>query len=201
LPRTRTRFVDVRNTSRDARCSSVISRLTSPIPRSQIVSPDTGGVKRADALRVSLARTLGRDIGFSFLEKHRSEGVVSGAVIAGDLTGRTAVIVDDLISSGTTLIRTAQVCLAHGATRVWAAAMHGLFVKGATEALSNAALERVIVLNIVPPFRLPAPVQSWKLIMLDAAPLLGKAIRRMHTGGSLVDLLADEPSPAAVRTG
>jgi ribose-phosphate pyrophosphokinase len=166
-----------------------------------IVSPDAGGVKRADALRVSLAQALGRDIGFSFLEKHRSEGVVSGAAIAGDLTGRTAVIVDDLISSGTTLTRTAQACLAHGATGVWAAATHGLFVTGAIEALSHAALERVIVLNTVPPFRLPASVQAAKLVLLDAAPLLGEAIRRLHTGGSLVDLLADEPPPAGVRTG
>jgi ribose-phosphate pyrophosphokinase len=165
-----------------------------------VVSPDAGGVKRADAMRVSLVRELGRDIGFSFVEKHRSEGVVSGAAIAGDLTGRTAVIVDDLVSSGTTLARTAQVCLAHGAARVWAAATHGLFVIGAVEALSNPALERVIVLNTVPPFRLPAAVQASKLVLLDAAPLLGEAIRRLHSGGSLVDLMTDEPRPAEVST-
>jgi ribose-phosphate pyrophosphokinase len=164
-----------------------------------IVSPDAGGVKRADALRTSLAQTLGRDVGLSFVEKHRSEGVVTGAAIAGEVSDRTAVIVDDLISSGTTLARTAQVCLAHGATRVWAAATHGLFVTGAPEALSNAALERVIVLNTVPPFRLPAAVQASKLVTLDAAPLLGEAIRRLHAGGSLVDLMAD-PHPAALRT-
>jgi ribose-phosphate pyrophosphokinase len=157
-----------------------------------IVSPDAGGVKRADAMRTSLAHALDREVGFAFLEKHRSEGVVTGAAVAGDMRGRTAVIVDDLISSGTTLARTAHACIAHGATRVWAAATHGLFVTGAAEAISDPALERVIVLNTVPPFRLPESVRADKLTVLDAAPFLGEAIRRLHTDGSLVDLLADE---------
>jgi ribose-phosphate pyrophosphokinase len=176
--------------------------LATHLPDSEIVivSPDAGGVKRADALRTSLAGALRRDVGISFIEKHRSEGVVTGAAIAGEVSGRTAVIVDDLISSGTTLARTAQVCLAHGATRVWAVAAHGLFVAGAIEALSSVALERVVVLNTVRPFRLPAPIQASKLVLLDAAPLLGEAIRRLHTGGSLVDLMADEPQRAVVRT-
>ncbi|HMA13118.1 MAG TPA: ribose-phosphate diphosphokinase, partial [Steroidobacteraceae bacterium] len=72
-----------------------------------VVSPDAGGVKRADAVRASLAAALGRPIGAAFMEKRRSEGVVSGEAVVGEVGGMTALIVDDLISSGTTLARAA----------------------------------------------------------------------------------------------
>ena len=59
------------------------------------------------------------------MEKHRSEGVASGSVLVGDVAGRTALVVDDLASSGTTLARAVETCQAYGATRVQAAATHG----------------------------------------------------------------------------
>src|SRR5690606_16983170 len=66
-----------------------------------VVSPDAGGVKRAEAFRRVLSQTLGRPIAAAFMEKRRSEGVVSGEAVVGDVGSRTAIIVDDLISSGT----------------------------------------------------------------------------------------------------
>jgi ribose-phosphate pyrophosphokinase len=67
-----------------------------------VVSPDAGGVKRAERVRDGLERRLGREVPLGYLGKFRSEGVVRGGDLAGDVAGRTAILIDDLISSGTT---------------------------------------------------------------------------------------------------
>ncbi|HSK19185.1 MAG TPA: ribose-phosphate diphosphokinase [Longimicrobiales bacterium] len=155
-----------------------------------IVSPDAGGVKRATSVRESLARALGRDVGMAFLEKRRSEGEVSGDAVAGNVEGSTALIVDDLISSGTTIARAARACHARGAARVWATATHALFTAAAGDTLGEPALERLIVSNTVVQGRIPATLAR-KVTVLDVAPLLGEGVRRMHAGGSIVELLSD----------
>lgn len=156
-----------------------------------VVSPDAGGVKRADALRDSLARTLARPVAAAFMEKRRSEGVVSGEAVVGDVGGMTAIIVDDLIASGTTLARAAAACRERGANRVIAAASHGAFVGAASEVLADPALEKVLVTDTIPPFRLPPALLQSRVEVLDTVPLFAEAIRRLHEGGSLVELLAD----------
>jgi ribose-phosphate pyrophosphokinase len=103
--------------------------------------------------------------------------------------GRVAIIIDDLISSGTTLVRAAEACRARGATAVYAAASHGVFVAKAAETLSNPALEQIVVTNTIPPFRLAADLIQKKLAVLDASQLFAEAIRRTHSGGSIVELL------------
>ena len=154
-----------------------------------VVSPDTGGVKRAEAFRASLARALGRPVGFAFMEKHRSEGVVSGDAVVGEVGGKTAIVIDDLISSGTTLARAAAACKALGAKRVFAAASHGVFAGAAAGVLADPALEKVLVADSIPPFRLPPEMLGSQVEVLDTAPLFAEAIRRLHSGGSLVELL------------
>ena len=154
-----------------------------------VVSPDAGGVKRAEEFREALARATGNQVGSAFAEKHRSEGVVSGAALVGEVSGRVAIIIDDLISSGTTLARTAQNCRAHGATEVHAAAAHGVFSSHAGEALSSPDLDRLVITNTIPPFRLPAEFVRNKLDVLDAAPLFAETIRRLHADESVVELL------------
>ena len=154
-----------------------------------VVSPDVGGVKRADALRDSLARALGRPVGAAFMEKRRSEDVVSGEAVVGEVGGMTAIIVDDLISGGTTLARAATACKALGAKRVIAAASHGLFIGTAANVLADPALEKVLVTDSVPPFRLPPALLETRVEVLDSAPLFAEAIRRLNEGGSLVELL------------
>lgn len=154
-----------------------------------VVSPDVGGIKRAEAFRQAFERRLGRAASSAFMEKQRSAGVVSGETLVGDVAGRTVIIVDDMISSGTTVSRTAAACRARGARSVRAAASHGVFASQADEALAEAALEEVIVTDTVAPFRLRSPAVREKLTVLDCAPLFAEAIRRMHEGGSIVDLL------------
>ncbi|GBL45400.1 ribose-phosphate pyrophosphokinase [Sulfuriferula multivorans] len=155
-----------------------------------VVSPDVGGVKRAEAFRQALARALGRPVASTFMEKSRSEGVVSGAAVVGEVGGRTAIIIDDLISTGTTLARAAAACKALGAKRVYAAVSHGVFVGAAGQVLADPALDKVLVTDAIPPFRLPPALLGSRVEVLASAPLFAEAIRRLHSGGSLVELLA-----------
>jgi len=153
-----------------------------------VISPDAGGMKRAELLRETLEHALGRPLGKGLAEKHRSAGVVSGELFAGDVIGSTALIVDDLISTGGTLLRTARSARTAGAKRVLAFVTHGLFMTGAAAVLVDPALDQVVISNAVPPFRLE-PAQSKKLVILPAAPLLAEAIRRLHEERSLTDLI------------
>jgi len=154
-----------------------------------VVSPDVGGVKRAEEFRQAFSRALGCAIHGAFLEKYRSAGVVSGEAVIGDVSGKVAIIIDDLISSGTTLVRAAEACRSRGATAVYGAASHGVFGGKATETLSNPALEEIVVTNTIPPFRLESDVVRRKLKVLDASQLFAEAIQRIHSGGSIVELL------------
>jgi len=160
-----------------------------------VVSPDTGGIKRAEAFRQRLAAALGRPVGTAFAEKYRSQGGVSGEMLVGDVAGKTAIIIDDMISTGGTIGRAARACRRHGALDVTALASHGLFIEGAQQALGGEELSRVVVTDSVPPFRMQSGTLRDKLTMLDSSYLFAAAIRRLHEGGSIAELLAaDEPT-------
>lgn len=160
-----------------------------------VMSPDAGGVKRAEQLRGALEAALGRDVGSAFMEKGRSWGQVTGEALAGPVEGRTVLVVDDLVSTGTTLLRAARACLERDARRVLAAATHGLFVGDADRRLSDPALESVTVTNTVSPPTGGLPRHEEKLEVLDAAPLFGEAVRRLHSGESLRELCGPEWTP------
>lgn len=154
-----------------------------------VVSPDVGGVKRANLFRDALARATGKMVASAFMEKQRAKGVVSGETLVGEVEGRVVIIIDDLISSGTTMARAATACRAKGARQVYAAATHGLFMGKAGATLADADMEKIIVTDTVPPFRLPPEFVRDKLEVLDAASLFAEAIARIHSGGSIVELL------------
>ncbi len=154
-----------------------------------VVSPDTGGIKRAEQFRESLQEKLARPVDGAFMEKKRSAGVVSGSAIVGDVQGRVAIIIDDLIASGGTIARTAKACHQRGASRVFAAATHGPFAAMADANLALPELERLVITDSIPPFRLHSRATCAKLEILSVAPLFGEAIERIHAGGSIVDLL------------
>jgi ribose-phosphate pyrophosphokinase len=154
-----------------------------------VVSPDVGGVKRAEAFRQALSRRLAREAGGAFLEKYRSAGVVSGEAVVGDVEGRIAIILDDLISTGGTIARAVAACRQRGARTVYAAATHGIFVGAAGRMVADPGLERLVVTDTIPPFRLDPALVRDKLTVLDTAPLFAEAIRRTHTGGSVTELV------------
>jgi ribose-phosphate pyrophosphokinase len=153
-----------------------------------VVSPDTGGVKRAELFREALETSLARPIGKGFVEKRRSAGVVSGDLFVGDVEGAICLVIDDLISSGGTLLRAARAARKAGARRVIALVTHGLFMQGAAEALADPAIDRMVVTDSVPAFRLGAGAARDKLDILPSAPLLADVIARLHAGRPLTDL-------------
>jgi ribose-phosphate pyrophosphokinase len=155
-----------------------------------VVSPDIGGVKRAEAFRSYLAVRLNtEDVSSAFMEKHRSAGVVSGEAVVGDIQDKTAIIIDDLISSGGTIARTALACRERGADTVYAAATHGLFVQDAGNTLSAAPLDQLVVTDTIPPFRLDEKPLAGRLPVLNTANLFADGIRCIHNGNSIVELL------------
>lgn len=157
-----------------------------------VVSPDAGGTKRAEAFRRALAGALGREVSGAMMEKYRSRGEVAGGMLVGDVAGRTAIVVDDLIASGGTMLRTARKVREQGAKQVLAVAAHGLFAGDGDATLADPAIDGLIVTNSVPAFRLEDERVRAKLEIVDAAALVGEAIARIHTGGSLVELLGED---------
>jgi len=156
-----------------------------------VVSPDVGGVKRAEQFREALSRRLNRPAGSAFMDKQRSAGIVSGEALVGDVQGKAALIIDDMISTGGTISRTAHACRKQGAQSVHAAASHGIFAGKADQVVADPALDSLVVTNTLPPFRLDPELVRKRLTVLDVAPLFADAIRRMHSGGSIVDLLGE----------
>ncbi len=154
-----------------------------------VASPDPGGVKRAQGFREMLEPMLGDNIGSAYMEKRRSGGKVSGTLLAGEVEGATVLVIDDLISSGGTLLRAAQACLNRGAKAVYGLAAHGHFIGNASSVISDPALSKVIVTDTVPPSRLDPAVVRRHLEVVSAAPLFAEAIRRVHENGSLTELL------------
>lgn len=157
-----------------------------------VISPAAGGAKRAAAFRRILAENCKHEVTSAFMEKYRSRGEVTGESLVGNVTGRTAIIVDDLIATGGTMLKAARAALDSGATDVYAIATHGLFVGEANTVFSDPAFKRVLVTNSVPAFRLTESDAMNSLEIIDVAPLFGEAIKRLQTGGSLVELLGTE---------
>lgn len=162
-----------------------------------VLSPDLGGVKRADSFREHLQTALDRSVDSAFMEKKRSEGQVSGEAFVGEVVGKTVLVVDDMIAGGTTIRRAVEACAARKAKRVIALATHGLFMPGSEALFQQPLLERIVVTDSVPPFRLEPEVVGDRLVVLDTAPLFAEALSRIHGGGSVVALLEGAPRARA----
>ena len=143
-----------------------------------VMSPDPGGVKRAQLFRELLEARSGRAFGAAYMEKRRSEGVVSGSLLAGEVRDATVLLIDDLVSTGGTLQRAAQACLQQGARRVLAFAAHGLFNAGADAVIADGAIERFFIADTVPVFGLGERARA-RVEVLGAAPQFARAIGRL----------------------
>jgi ribose-phosphate pyrophosphokinase len=105
----------------------------------------------------------------------------------GEVAGKTAIVFDDMISSGQTMGRAVRACREHGAARVFAAASHGLFAPGARELLAEA--DGVAVTDSMLPFRQEQSLPE-RLAVVSCAGLFAQAVGRMHDGGSVSGLMA-----------
>jgi ribose-phosphate pyrophosphokinase len=148
-----------------------------------IVSPDAGGVERARAF----AKRLGASLGI--IDKRReneTKNVAKVMHIIGDVAGRDALIVDDMVDTAGTLIEATQALLEAGAHRVFAGATHAVLSGPAMQRLADSKLEELVVTNTIP---LKGKEERWDRIrVLPVAPLLGEAIRRIHWDESVSSL-------------
>ncbi len=144
-----------------------------------IVSPDAGGTKRVDRFRDAWAAIAGEQPPTAFLEKRRSDGKVTGDAVVGDMTGRVAIIVDDMVASGTTLLRAAEACKNKGATRVFGVITHALFGPGSEQLYRAGAMDQLFITDSVTPQQ--KPDNQGRVTTLPVAGLFAQAVRELHT--------------------
>jgi ribose-phosphate pyrophosphokinase len=161
--------------------------------RLAVVSPDPGGFHRAEALRDALENALAAPVELAMLGKHRKGGVVRTEAFVGNVEGRTAVIVDDLIVTGTTLIRAAEACRDRGAIAVHAMATHGAFTAAAGEVLASPLIKSIAITDAISPDRIDLGPAREKLSVLSIAPLLARAIDALHREHSITAAMQEPP--------
>ena len=143
-----------------------------------VVSPDVGGVARARAF----AKKLG-DAPLAIIDKRRQAHNVAEVMnLIGDVRGKTAVLVDDMIDTAGTICEGARLLRREGARQVYACATHAVFSHPAIERLSSGVLEEVIVTNTIPVLE---ENRFEQLTVLSVANLLGETIWRIHEDSSV----------------
>ena len=162
-----------------------------------VVSPDAGGVPRAETFAKRLKSNL------AVIIKRRPEPDVSEVThIVGDVEGKIAVVVDDMISTGGTLVKAAEALRKRGATDVYTLATHGIFAGDAIAQFERSEINKVIVTNTI-----PRTIDSAKVEHLTIAQILADAIKRITSNRSVSELFnaedsgdppPDRPPPATV---
>jgi ribose-phosphate pyrophosphokinase len=146
-----------------------------------VVSPDAGGVERA---RLFAKRM---DAPLAIVDKRRIDVNVSEVMnLIGDVAGRPALVIDDIIDTAGTLVKTAEALIENGATKVFAASTHAVLSGPAVDRLTKSAIEEVVVTDSVPlnadALKLP------KIKVLSVAPLLARGIQSIHEETSISEL-------------
>ncbi|OGS27472.1 MAG: phosphoribosylpyrophosphate synthetase [Elusimicrobia bacterium RIFOXYB2_FULL_48_7] len=143
-----------------------------------VVSPDAGGVERARAFAKRLEASL------VIIDKRRPAPNQSSIMhIIGDVKGKTAVVLDDLIDTGGSLINAANALKKEGACRVLASCSHGVLSGDAIERIEKSSIEKLIITDSIPLRR-----KSDKITVLSVGRLLADAIRRIHNEESVSTL-------------
>jgi ribose-phosphate pyrophosphokinase len=146
-----------------------------------LVSPDAGGVERVRAY----AKRLNASV--AMIDKRRTGPNVAKAMnVIGDVSGKTAIIVDDMIDTAGTLTEAAGAVLSHGATKVYACATHGVLSGPAISRIMDSPIQRVIVTDTIP--LSPEAEACGKIVQLSVADILAEAIYRIHNYDSVSSL-------------
>ncbi|MCS7191609.1 MAG: ribose-phosphate pyrophosphokinase [Armatimonadetes bacterium] len=148
-----------------------------------VVSPDVGGVERANLF----ARML--KAGLAIFAKHRPDANKSEMVaIIGDVKGKRAVLVDDIVDTAGTITHAAAALMNEGAKEVYACCTHPVLSGNALERLEKSPIKEIVVTNTIP---LPAEKHFERLKVLSVAPLLAKAIAIIHENRSISALIRE----------
>jgi ribose-phosphate pyrophosphokinase len=146
-----------------------------------IVSPDAGGVERARYFAKRM------DAPLAIVDKRRIDVNVSEVMnLIGDVKGRPALVIDDIIDTAGTLVKTAEALIEHGATKVFAACTHPVLSGPAAERITKSAIEEVVVADSVPLNEAARKVS--KIKVLSVAPLLARGIQSIHEETSISEL-------------
>jgi ribose-phosphate pyrophosphokinase len=147
--------------------------LSKKLPDMVVVSPDVGGVARARAFAKRL-----NDSPLAIIDKRRQAHNVAEVMnVIGDVSGKTAILVDDMIDTGGTITEGAKMLRSQGARQVYACATHAVFSGQAVERLSSGVFEEVIVTNSLP---ITPDKMFAQLTPLSVANLIGEVIWRVH---------------------
>ncbi len=138
-----------------------------------VMSPDPGGIKRAQFFREALETKLGVQVDFALCNKRRSGGGRASGAIVGDVAGTRMIIVDDMIVSGGTILSAARAARRNGAHGCMAVAAHGLFAEGSDTLFDAPELLRVLVCDSVPTAR------NTNAQLVSTVPVLALAIREL----------------------
>lgn len=165
-----------------------VRSLNIPVNELVVLSTDEGNVKKA----LKYQQRLGGQIAVVDKRRASAEETRAEHLIGASVEGKTVVIFDDMISTGSSMAGAIKVAKAHGAKRVFVCATHGLLVGKALEHLKDPMIESVAFTDSVPLTkekldRLP------NVKVITVAPLLANAIRRIHEDQSISDLFKDEP--------
>src|SRR5690349_18529164 len=151
------------------------------LPNLTVVSPDAGGVERARFFAKKM------DSALAIVDKRRVEMNVAEVMhVIGDVKGRTCLVIDDLIDTAGTLVKTASALMENGATAVYACASHPVMSGGAVENISRSYLREVVVTNTIPLNE--AAKKESKIKVLSIAGLIGRAIQSIHEETSVSKL-------------
>ena len=157
------------------------SRFPDNIDNIVMVSPDAGGTERARAFAKRLGCTL------AIIDKRRTGPNVAEVMhLVGDVTGKTAIILDDMIDTAGTLTQAANALKAHGAKTIYACATHGVLSGPAIERINDSVIEKIVITDTIPLGEKAG--KTSKIKVLSVANLLAEAIRRIHEDESVSSL-------------
>ncbi|MBI5888181.1 MAG: ribose-phosphate pyrophosphokinase [Deltaproteobacteria bacterium] len=146
------------------------------------VSPDAGGVERTRAYAKRLGATL------AIVDKRRPRPNVSEVMnIIGDVEGKVAIILDDMVDTAGTLTQAAEAIMKHGAKEVYACCTHAVLSGPAIDRINKSSIKQLVATNTIPQ---RAEAMSDKIKRLSVGPLLAEAIKRIHCGESVSSLFA-----------
>jgi len=142
-----------------------------------VVSPDVGGVGTAKALADRLSASL------AIIAKRRPEpNLVEVIQVIGDLAGKRAVLMDDIIDTADSIISAAQMVAEKGASEIYAYATHGILSGDAVARLETAPIKEIVLTDTIP---IPPAKRGGKVRLLSVAPIVAEAIKRIHDDSSV----------------